>query len=76
MESRINDGNLEQQRLVLPFPKIPLLTMTWKADLSNGVTGTNTVRVVGSDRIEWRVVASNNTGKVFVDLEGTYKRQK
>jgi len=50
--------------------------MTWKADLGNGITGTNTVRGVGSDRIEWRVVASNNTGKVFVDMEGTYKRQK
>jgi hypothetical protein len=51
-------------------------TMTWKADLGNGITVTNTVRFVGSDRIEWRVLTRNDAGKVFVDAEGKWTRKK
>jgi hypothetical protein len=49
--------------------------MTWKADLGNAITGTNTCDSSAATELS-AVVASNDTGKVFVDMEGTYKRQK
>jgi hypothetical protein len=51
------------------------MTMTWKTDLGNGIAGTNTVRFVGSDTIDWRLVARNEEGKVFVDMEGKFQRR-
>jgi hypothetical protein len=51
-------------------------TMNWKGDFGNGVTATNTVRFVGSDTIEWRLVARSDAGKVFMDMEGSFKRKK
>jgi hypothetical protein len=51
-------------------------TMTWKGDLGNGITGTNRVRFAGTDSIEWKLVAKNGAGKVFLDMEGKFKRKK
>jgi hypothetical protein len=50
--------------------------MIWKADSAKDITGTNTVRFVGSDTIEWRVMVRNDAGKVFVDMEGKFIRRK
>lgn len=51
-------------------------TMIWKGDLGIGITATNTVCFVGSDVIEWRLVAKNDKGKVFMDMEGKFSRRK
>ncbi len=51
-------------------------TMTWKADLGNGFTGTNTVRIIASDTIEWRVVAprwqKRSAGERLMDSQGSF----
>jgi hypothetical protein len=51
-------------------------TLTWKGDLGDGITATNSVRFVGTDAIEWRLVARNDEGKVFMDMEGKFRRRK
>jgi hypothetical protein len=50
--------------------------MTWKGDLGSGITGTNTVRFVGSDTIEWKLVARNDEGKAFMNMEGKFRRRQ
>lgn len=50
-------------------------TMTWKADLGNGITGVNIVRFNG-DTIAWKLAAKNENGKVFLDIEGKFTRRK
>lgn len=51
-------------------------TMTWKGDQGNGITAISPVRFVGDDTIEWKLGARNEEGKVFMDMEGTFKRRK
>lgn len=51
-------------------------TMTWKGDLANGITGINTVHFDGTDTVEWRLIAKNDEGKVFLDMDGKFRRRK
>lgn len=51
-------------------------TLTWKGDLGKGVTANNAVRFVGTDTIEWRMVARNGEGKRFLNMEGKFSRRK
>jgi hypothetical protein len=52
------------------------MTLTWKGDLGDGISATNTVRFVGRDAIEWSLVARHDGGKVFMDMEGKFSRRK
>lgn len=50
-------------------------TMTWSSE-RNGITGTNVVRFVGNDAIEWNLVAKDRGGKLYLDMGGRFSRRK
>jgi hypothetical protein len=51
-------------------------TMTWKADLGNGITMNGTSIFIDADMDEWKMVAKDKAGKVYLELEGKNKRKQ
>jgi hypothetical protein len=50
-------------------------TMTWNADLGNGITAVGTSVFIDQDSDEWKMLAKDNKGKVYLNLEGKNKRK-
>jgi hypothetical protein len=51
-------------------------TMTWKAELGNGITTSGPMRFVDANTIEWQAVAKDKAGKVYHHMEGKVTRKK
>ena len=50
-------------------------TLTWKGNLPNGITTTQTDRFIGKDTLERTVVFKDRTGKVLLDMEAKANRK-
>jgi hypothetical protein len=51
-------------------------TLTIAADLGHGITSTATFHLIDKDHREYRVVAKDSDGKVYLDIQGTVVRRK
>ncbi len=51
-------------------------TMSFRADIANGLTSQSSVHFIDADHHEWRVVVSDGTGKVYFNTTWTCVRQK
>lgn len=51
-------------------------TLTWKAELVDGITMTNKVQFLDKDTYKWALVAKDKGGKVYLEMEGKLTRRK
>ena len=49
-------------------------TFTWKGNLPNGVTSTQSHRFIDNDMQEWMLAFEDSTGKVLLDMDAKAKR--
>jgi hypothetical protein len=51
-------------------------TMSFKADLENGLVARSSLRLIDDDHHDWRVVVTDGNGKLYFDTKWTVTRRK